>query len=225
MDGTGGCDGCLFWEGIDSRFTDSPGKFQYENVNKTSNANLENTVAVLEYIYNDANFPLDLAPPLTVSLRDSGKSRADLWAFATMMAVEFSIESNNLYCSNNWQNNPGHQCWEKLGEDDCLIDLQRGFNFKTGRKDCTEFEGENETYKSLKEENQPNPSGNGRMTVDFFKNEFDMNGRETVTLMGAHTIGRLHVWVSLYRYLWTTSSSSLFNNQYYRCLEHLISFT
>ena len=155
MDGTGGCDGCLFWEGIDSRFTDSPGKFQYENVNKTSNANLENTVAVLEYIYNDANFPLDLAPPLTVSLRDSGKSRADLWAFATMMAVEFSIESNNLYCSNNWQNNPGHQCWEKLGEDDCLIDLQRGFNFKTGRKDCTEFEGENETYKSLKEENQP----------------------------------------------------------------------
>ena len=77
LDGTGGCDGCLFWEGIDSRFTDSPGKFKYENVNKTSNANLENTVAVLEYIYNDANFPLDLAPPLNVSLRDSGKSRAD----------------------------------------------------------------------------------------------------------------------------------------------------
>ena len=32
--------------------------------------------------------------------------------------------------------------------------------------------------------------GNGKMTVDFFKNDFGLTGRETITLLGAHTMGR-----------------------------------
>ena len=32
--------------------------------------------------------------------------------------------------------------------------------------------------------------GNGKMTVEFFKNDFGLTGRETVTLLGAHTMGR-----------------------------------
>ena len=31
-------------------------------------------------------------------IRDSGKSRADLWAFAALMAVEFGKETTNIAC-------------------------------------------------------------------------------------------------------------------------------
>ena len=31
--------------------------------------------------------------------QDSGKSRADLWAFAALVAVEYSMESNNMVCN------------------------------------------------------------------------------------------------------------------------------
>ena len=30
----------------------------------------------------------------------AGKSRADLWAFATLVSVEFGIETNNMVCDN-----------------------------------------------------------------------------------------------------------------------------
>ena len=54
------------------------------------------------------------------------------------------------------------------------------------------------------------------MTVDFFKNDFNLTGKETVTLLGAHTLGRLHQEVSLFKYVWTSRGTSLFNNHYYR---------
>ena len=33
-------------------------------------------------------------------MKSSGKSRADLWAFATLVAVESGINENNLACDN-----------------------------------------------------------------------------------------------------------------------------
>ena len=59
-------------------------------------------------------------------------------------------------------------------------------------------------YKTSKKEIHPNSAGNGQMTLDFFQQNFGFSGRETVAIMGAHTLGRLHVYISLYRYLWTT---------------------
>ena len=38
------------------------------------------------------------APALNVSLKASGKSRADLWAFAVITALEYAIENNDLAC-------------------------------------------------------------------------------------------------------------------------------
>ncbi len=54
------------------------------------------------------------------------------------------------------------------------------------------------------------------MTVEFFKNDFGLTGRETVALLGAHTMGRLHFDVSLFRYVWTSRGTHMFNNHYYR---------
>ncbi len=61
-----------------------------ENVGETNNNGLGYTVEVLEHIYTDPEFPKDLAPTLSVSLKASGKSRADLWALATIAAGEHS---------------------------------------------------------------------------------------------------------------------------------------
>ena len=54
------------------------------------------------------------------------------------------------------------------------------------------------------------------MTTDFFQNDFGFNGRESVAIMGAHTMGRFHYRVSLFRYVWTNMGEASFNNHYYK---------
>ena len=61
----------------------------------TDNNGLTNAVEVLEAIYTDPAFPSQ-APVLPQSLKESGKSRADLWSLAGIVAVEYGIETNNL---------------------------------------------------------------------------------------------------------------------------------
>ena len=56
-DGTGGCDGCLNWEGVGSRFPDLTNTFQGENVKYSNNNGMEFAVELLEAIYTDAQFP------------------------------------------------------------------------------------------------------------------------------------------------------------------------
>ena len=84
-------------------------------------------MAVLEELYTNKNFP-NGAMKLTKSLKESGKSRcleetlkgcvdwifismnltfsrADLWAYAGKVAVEFTTEQNNFQCAgmpSNW---------------------------------------------------------------------------------------------------------------------------
>ena len=43
----------------------------------------------------------------------------------------------------------------------------------------------------MKKENQPSVLTNGKGTIDFFKKDFNFTGRETVAIMGAHSLGRL----------------------------------
>ena len=58
---------------------------------------------ILEEIYTNKDFP-DLSnnnhqvPSLSISMQESGKSRADLWAFATLIAAQMGVEQNNLAC-------------------------------------------------------------------------------------------------------------------------------
>ena len=90
---------------------------------------------------------------------ESGKSRADLWAFAAIVAVEFGVETNNGVCDDSldFLNAGGAgpnvdtttlsegwlagfiQCSEDKGQADCKMNFPRSFKFQTGRKDCTEF--------------------------------------------------------------------------------------
>ena len=69
---------------------------------------------------------------------------------------------------------------------------------------------------ATKHEHHPNQQGNGKMTIDFFKEEFSFTGRETVAIMGAHSFGRFHAPQSLYPYVWNSYGESLLNNDYYK---------
>ena len=214
-DGTGGCDGCLNWKGMGTRFDQSIKNFTYDNINFGDNNGLAKFVEVMERLYTRTDWPKEHAPVLSVSLRDSGKSRADLWAFAAIAAVEYTTETNNMVCDGLHNANPILQCnYKILNEQKCHVDFPRPIKFRTGRRDCTEDIG-HLPYVTGKEESHARPVGNGRETVEFFKKDFGFTGRETVAIMGAHTIGQFHPSISLFRYTWTGMSTMSFNNDYY----------
>lgn len=156
-DGTGGCDGQLYWDGIGRIFMDYLNTYALPlDVREVPNFNngLGMPVKLLEEIYTNVSFPED-GPSLKVSLRDSGKSRADLWALAGMVAVEYGIFTNNEVCkniefqfpvpypdgleSNSWW---GKHCTQKLGMANCQIEIkpENRFIFRSGRKDGLPFE-------------------------------------------------------------------------------------
>ena len=128
-DGTGGCDGCLNWAGMGTKFDDAPGQKKYKDVGLTDNNGLRNTVEILEAMYQVKSFP-NGAPTLTKSLRESGKSRADLWALAGIVAVEYGIETNNMKCRDPSSTGGCHHLQDQPG---CSIMLNTTIPF---RQDC-----------------------------------------------------------------------------------------
>jgi len=215
-DGTGGCDGCLDWEGVGVMFDDAPNKKQYEDVKFTNNNGLRPTVEMLEAIYTTPDFPIR-SPILSQSLKDSGKSRADLWALAAIVAVEWGVETNNFLCANasdTYMNGAG-ECHHLLGEEGCEVNMDKPIPFHTGRSDC-EVSDPARPYVASKKEVHPNAVGSGYDTMEFFQSQFGLNGQETVALLGAHTFGRLFIMNSLFRYTWTSAGTRLFNNDYFK---------
>ena len=144
-DGSGGCDGCLDWNGmgIVYRTKDAPinGQIfkQYPDTASefVGNNNLHQTVLALEHVYDNKELL-----PSKMSLRELGKSRADLWALAGITAIEFSVNNNNLGCKSktvmNAQLLRAKQvtCGSSLlDENGCTISMP-DIPFKTGRADC-----------------------------------------------------------------------------------------
>ena len=54
-----------------------------------------------------------------MSLRESGKSRADLWALAAIVSVEYGIETNNMVCDGTFKE--GWQCNPLAGTEKCHV--------------------------------------------------------------------------------------------------------
>ena len=70
-------------------------------MDKTDNNGLLRITSYLEKIYTDKDWPNyehAKAPSLEMSLKESGKSRADLWQFAANVALEKTIERANHAC-------------------------------------------------------------------------------------------------------------------------------
>ena len=133
-DGTGGCDGCLNWGGMDSETpnpNDEAHKYKFDPINATDNKGLDGAAKFLEVIYTTLDWPL-VTPSLTASLHQSGKSRADLWQLAGLVALEQALERANRACDLDFH---GRQQVTLLeGRDKCEIKLTKPLKFLTGRK-------------------------------------------------------------------------------------------
>lgn len=70
------------------------------------NNGLQTVVAALELIYTNVSWPSS-APALSTSLYEAGRSRADLWQFAGMVALEIEVERANFACDYDY--NSGNQ--------------------------------------------------------------------------------------------------------------------
>ncbi|XP_002161794.1 putative ascorbate peroxidase [Hydra vulgaris] len=95
-------------------------------------------------------------------------------------------------------------------------------NFKVGRKDCSTSPNENKPTKL------PQGSSGYKETFNYFKNEFGFNVKDTVALLGAHTLGRCYSKNSGYQGVWDNdifnklgsnptklASTSVLDNSYY----------
>merc|ERR1719483_179254 len=218
-DGTGGCDGCLNWKGMDRKLAIGANARNLSVEDGGGNNGLGDTVRNLERFYTEANDFLG-GPSLIASPMDLGWSRADLWAFSSIMAVEFGVLANNLICDDvklfETRGSSWMGCNHHVGDPDCKVNFERPFQFQTGRSDCTEFDQEF-PYKATKEEKHPSAVDGGKKTIEFFQSEFPaLTGRDVVALMGAHTMGQPHFHISQFPYQWTSKGGRQFNNDYYR---------
>ena len=169
------------------------------------------TVLALEHVFKDSNLGDN-----GHSLMDAKKSRADLWALAGMVAVEYSINENNLACSAStlaWAQKGGVCGRRDVDTPDCQIKMMQ-MTFRTGRTDCTPGA---KPYVASKTEVHPSSFGNGPATLQWFKTNFGFsNPIDVVALMGAHTLGKLDQRNSFFKYFWNRGEHSYFNNQFYK---------
>ena len=99
-----GCDGCLNPTGMQTDLFEKYGEDPTRNAPNnltffTNNNGLTVTADILEEVFTNRNFPKAKdVPALSTSMKDSGKSRADLWAFASMVAVKIGVDNNNRAC-------------------------------------------------------------------------------------------------------------------------------
>lgn len=216
-----GCDGCLNPDGMGINMFDDLGVTKNSqkgpNVDKTNNNGLTFTADILEEIYTNKDFPNGIES-LEVSMKESGKSRADLWAFATLVALQYGIDNNNLACQGEPRDACGHL---EYGKEGCEVPWPSIPKFKTGRTDCVSPDGAEKPWHTSIDNHEvhPRPHGNGPETVDFYKTNFGLTAREAIALQeGSHSFAKFNAKVSYFQYEWTRAQGHLFNNQ---VLKHL----
>jgi hypothetical protein len=235
-DGTGGCDGCMSFDGmytlknmdqtyikINAKGKRSVLKSKHKIPPQGNNVGLAPTADLLERFYSDKEYMQDEEGR---SLKEGGKSRADLWALASLVAVENMIKYSNSKCGT-----PDHPYSypETMGLPEgfkCEMTLREPLKFQWGRKDCPESASATpltalRPFQKNGHEEHPDAHDSGKTTARYFKDNFDFSGRETVAIMGAHSVGDFHSHLALFRYTWMgretgQAQALMLNNLYYR---------
>ena len=164
----------------------------YPITRKTSNNKLQLAARSLELIFTVPNWPPG-AGVLTTSLKESGKSRADLWQFAGNVALEKAINRTNTAICNDLQSRKGLQLSPSDDADKCEIKLNRPIPFRSGRIDCVPDESVKWTpypFEATKTEKHSNTFGTGTQVVKDLKEDFDFTAKETISLMSLHGLAR-----------------------------------
>ena len=228
-EGGGGCDGCLNPTNINYRLPNyeqaSTNAAGNPIMGKTDNNLLLQTADVLEQIYIDENFPSGTTA-LSKSMKDKGYSRADLWAFAAMVAVQHGIHQNNYACTKDEcrQNCMHIRNGNEEGEEFCMIDwdpkqIKKDFKFRTGRTDCKPSSkmAKWRPFFADKEEVHPNLHSNGPAVLKFYNENFGLTDKEAIALnAGAHSLGKFGPTGSYHTYFWTLHQDKMLNNQVLR---------
>jgi len=236
-----GCDGCLHPGGMGTDYLQQElndngmpiknsgvkmGDMKWPDVTKTDHNGLLYTADLLEQVYTNPKFPkIKGGIKLKKSMKESGKSRADLWHFAALVAIHYGANNNNLACNFKSPDTCGHY---RYWADDCEFSLKALNSFKTGRKDCTpnhpgittSMTGDEVVKRDFftkREEIHPNLHANGVETTKYFKDNFGFTARESIALLeGAHSFGKFHREVSMHKYAWNRMQDRLLNNQQFR---------
>ena len=233
--------GCLNWKVMD---VDAPSPFdrnktaycnnQHQRVDKTNNNGLDDLVFFLEKIYKTPNWPpVANAMPDGLSPYNSGKSRADLWQFAALVALENIIERSDFACRHDyWQRqqipllegvNKGFTMSYGIWKCKFKLDNPLTTQFKTGRADCLPDhrglpEDKQFPYATMKEENHKNPHGNAGPLLDDLRRDLGMSSRDVIALSSIHgmiapfsqgSIGTKYAWIGSGPYL---------SNMYYKII-------
>ena len=87
-------------------------------------------------------------------------------------------------------------------------------SFRVGRKDCSADGRENDASENFPGANMQNLE----VVTDFFKTAFGLSTRETIALLGAHTLGRARTENSGFEGPWIpgTTGPNVLDNQFYR---------
>ena len=169
-------------------------------------------------MYNEGDYPED-APVLAQSPKELGISRADLWAFAGLLALDEASRRSRAYCDTF---NINITCGDF---SPCFLPFPEKFDtlFKTGRIDCVSDSGDDKKqYLAPLSEDSPHAVANGVQTADYFLKNFGFTARESLALMGAHTIGKYSTFHTHIDYAWVRLRGSMrtkvLNNEYYKTL-------
>ena len=248
-DGTGGCDGCLNWSGMGYVAPNGawPNKRKPEyrhafpQTKSTTNNKLQMSARSLEFIYTLTDWPPG-APSLPESLKESGKSRADLWQFAGNVALELGINYTNPNCHESYQAagtpNYEQQITVIEGRDQCEMKQTRPLPFRWGRIDCIPDEDKKWTpypFEATKKERHSNTYGTGTQVIKDLKRDFNMTARETISLMALHGLNtHTKIFEEAFKYKWigglridntsypgtpwSNARRGTFSNMYYKIL-------
>jgi hypothetical protein len=201
-DGTGGCDGCLNHTNVGAPGP-NPNKeadvFAFKPLNDTDNNGLTAIVEVLELIYMTVDWPWQEAS-LDASLYQLGKSRADFWQLAGLIALERTLERANRACDLDYH--ARQQVTLLESREACEVKLTAPLKFQTGRSDCVpdSNDPQGRKYAAAKAESHPRMFGDANDATDFFKNEFQMGAVHSTALQAIH--GAVHVAHIGSKYTW-----------------------
>jgi catalase (peroxidase I) len=130
------------------------------------------------------------------SFNSTGMSRADFIALAGVIGIrQGSLEQD---------------CMALSLPPDCEKPTPT-LSIKYGRKDCPT------SPVAIANHDFPNPHGNLTHVLTFFRDEFNMTTRQTVAIIGAHSLGAAGIQQSGFRGPWAPPTTR-FNHQFYTAL-------
>ena len=212
-----------FWEGNDpfNQIGATPTQ------RHTTNNKLQMSARSLELIYTDKNWPPGAAS-LPESLKNSGKSRADLWQFAGNVALEKAIVESNESGLQIGNHTAETNLCAQIGKENCQMRLDKPIPFRTGRIDCVPDKALKWTpydFEATRKERHSNTYGTGKQAIDDMKRDFNLTAKESIALFALHglsVMGRNPEEAAKYKWIGGSvdqnNMKTTFSNMYHKIL-------